>query len=78
MELIDGDQTTFLPLGYKLDNMLLEHETIDWARCTRQKIIYLKLDIAKTYDKVSWDFFFLTVRRMGIVDEFIDMIKLLL
>ncbi len=77
MELIDGDQTTFLPLGYKLDNMLLAHEKIDWARCIRQKIIYLKLDIAKTYDKVSWDFFFLAMRRMGIANEFINMIKLL-
>jgi hypothetical protein len=77
MKLIDGDQTTFLPLGYIVDNMLLAHETIDWARCTRQEIIYFKLDFAKAYDKVSWDFFFLAMRMMGIVDEFIDMIKLL-
>ncbi len=56
--------------------MFLAHEIIDWARCTKQKIIFLKLDFAKAYDKVSWDFLFLAMKRLGMDDAFISTIKL--
>jgi hypothetical protein len=60
---------TFLPLRHIFDKNILAHEIIDWARCTKQKIIFLKLDFAKAYDKVSW-------KRLGMANEFIYTIKL--
>jgi hypothetical protein len=33
MEVVDIDQTAFLPSRYVIDNVILAHETIDWARC---------------------------------------------
>jgi hypothetical protein len=56
--------------------MFLAHEKIDWARCTKNIYIFLKLDFAKAYDKVSWDFLFLAMKRLGMVGEFIDTMKL--
>jgi hypothetical protein len=34
MEVVDIDQTTFFPFRYVIDNVILTHETIDWARCS--------------------------------------------
>ncbi len=34
MEVVDIDQIAFLPLRYVIDNVILAHETIDWARCS--------------------------------------------
>jgi hypothetical protein len=42
------------------------------------KKIFFKLDFAKVYDKVSWDFLFLVMKRLEMADEFIDIMKLFL
>jgi hypothetical protein len=41
------DQTSYLPLKYILDNVLLAHETIDWGKRTKQLLVLLKFDFAK-------------------------------
>jgi hypothetical protein len=43
-EIIHEDQTSFLPMRYILDNVLLQHEAIEWARESRQEMLLLKLD----------------------------------
>jgi hypothetical protein len=40
-------------------------------------LIYFKLDFSKAYNKVSWQFLFLTMKKLGIVKEFVEMVKLL-
>jgi hypothetical protein len=35
-----------------LDNVLLVHETMDWAKRTNQSMVLLKLDFGKAYDEV--------------------------
>jgi hypothetical protein len=77
MEVIDANQTTFLPLRYILDNVLLTHETIDWAKKSKQDLIFLKLDFAQTNDKVSWNFLLKIIDMMGFAKEFFTMVKLL-
>ncbi len=57
MKIIDNDQIAFLPLRYILDNVLLTHQTIDWAKRFKQDMMFLKLKFAKVFDKVSWSFF---------------------
>jgi hypothetical protein len=37
----------------------------------------LKLDFAKAYDKVSWNFLLKTIDMMGFAKEFFTMVKLL-
>ena len=52
-EVIDSNQTTFLPLWFILDNILLTKKKIQWAKEFRQDSIFLKLDFSKAYDKVD-------------------------
>jgi hypothetical protein len=51
MEVVDTNQTTFLPImKYILDNILLVQETINWAQLFNQPLVFLKLDFVKAYD----------------------------
>jgi hypothetical protein len=40
-------------------------------------LIYFKLDFSKANNKVSWEFLFLTMKKLGIMKEFVEMVKLL-
>lgn len=77
MEIIDFNQSAFLPMRYILDNILLTHKVMDWAAQSGQPLIFLKLDFAKTYDTVDWRFMFRALEVLGFPDYFIDLIRLL-
>ena len=53
VEVIDNDLTAILPLHIFLDNILLTHESIQWAKESHQNSIFFKLDFNKTYDIVD-------------------------
>jgi len=40
-------------------------------------MVYLKLDLAKAYDKVEWDFLFNVMERIKVMKKFIGMVRLL-
>lgn len=40
-------------------------------------LVLLKLDFDKAYDKVSWELLFLIFKKMGMSQEFIEMVKML-
>jgi hypothetical protein len=46
-DIILEDQSTFLPLRYILDNVLVIHETIQWARETDQGINLIEIRLYK-------------------------------
>jgi hypothetical protein len=77
MEIISLDQSAFLPLRFIFDNILLTHETIDWAEYSGQPLIFLKLDFSKAYDMVDWPFLFAAMAKLGFPAAFVDMTKLL-
>jgi hypothetical protein len=77
MDIISYDQSAFLLLRFILDNILLTHETIDWADFLGQPLIFLKLDFSKAYDMVDWPFLFRAMERLGFPREFVSMTKLL-
>jgi len=37
-------------------------------------MIIFKLDFAKAYDKVAWEFLFLTMRKIGVIEELVEMV----
>jgi hypothetical protein len=37
-------------------------------------LIIFKLDFAKAYDKVAWEFSFLTMRKIGVIEELVEMV----
>jgi hypothetical protein len=53
METIDQNQSMFLPFRFILNNILLTHETIAWAKKSKQPLVFLKLDFSDAYDKVD-------------------------
>lgn len=77
MELISADQTCSLPLRYIVDNILLVQETLTWAKTSHQPLLLLKLDFAKAYDRVSWQFLFQAMNRLGFDQTFVHMTCLL-
>jgi len=56
---------------------LLAHETIDWAKHFNQPLVFKKLNFIKSYDKMGWDFIFLTLKKLGMAREFIGMVWLM-
>ena len=76
-DVISPAQTTFLPLRFILNNIVLTQETLHWAKSSKQPMIFLKLDFSKAYDKVSWRFFFHAMHKMGISVQYIGWVKLL-
>jgi hypothetical protein len=40
-------------------------------------LIILKFDFAKTYEKIDWEFVFMALEDMGMVNNFLEMVKLL-
>jgi len=49
-DVISEDQIAILSMCYILDNILVTHETIEWAKESNQDIILLKLNFMKAYD----------------------------
>jgi hypothetical protein len=73
----NSDQIAFLPLRFILDNILLTHESIQWAKESRQESIFLKLDFSKAYDIVDWAFMFQITEKLGMPNTFIHVIRML-
>jgi hypothetical protein len=76
MDVINQDQSTFLPFRFILNNILLTHETISWAKRSKQPLAFLKLNFSKAYDRMNWSFLFGCMKNLGIPVEFINMTNL--
>jgi hypothetical protein len=76
MEIISPDQSAFLPLRLILDNILLTHETLEWAEHTNQLLVILKLDFSKAYNMVNLNFLFQAMNKLGLLHEFIKLTSL--
>lgn len=75
-EIISLDQCAYLRNRFILDNILLTHETLAWAKKSKQETIFLKLDFSKAFDRVDWPFLFNTMAKMGFPPSFTNMVKL--
>lgn len=75
-KIISPDQCAYLRNRFILDNILLTHETLAWAKKSRQDTIFLKLDFSKAFDRVDWPFLFNIMSRMGFPPGFINMVRL--
>jgi hypothetical protein len=64
-----------LPFKFILNNILLTHEIISWAKRSKQSFMFLKLNFSKAYDKMNWNFLFGCMKNLVILVEFINMTK---
>lgn len=67
-----------MPNRYILCNILLQYETVEWAKESNQDLIFLKLDFIKAYDVVAYKFLFSVMRKLGKPEVFIQLVFLLL
>jgi hypothetical protein len=49
-----------------VDNVLLTHESWTWAKQNNHEVICMKLDLAKAYDAMAWEFMFQAIITIGI------------
>ena len=75
--MISPEQTAFLPLRYILDNIVFIQDTLHRAKISRQLSVFLKIDFAKAYVKVSWWFLFLAMSKIIMDEQFMGWVKLL-
>lgn len=68
-------QTAFIKGRQILDGPLLLNETIDWYKRRRKKLMLFKIDFAKAYDSLSWDYLFSILQAMGFGSKWISWIK---
>ncbi len=58
--------------------MFFTHETIDWTIRFNTPLLLLKLNFTKVYDKVSWVFLFNTMEKLRMLQEFVNLVSLLI
>jgi hypothetical protein len=64
-KVIKPSQTAFLPGRYILEGVVILHETIHELHRKKHKVLILKLDFEKAYDKVNWTFLQQVLRMKG-------------
>lgn len=64
--LISENQSAFVGDRQILDEVLLENEVVNWAKSCSKKLMLIKIDFAKAYDCVNWDFLDLIMEQMSL------------
>jgi hypothetical protein len=72
---ISKDQFVFFPTRFILDNVLTQHEIIQWIKESNQEMVLLKLGFRKAYDTVSREFLFEAMTRMDMPQSFVQMLN---
>lgn len=62
--LISENQSAFVGGHQILDGVLIANEIINWATTAKKKLMLLKIDFAKAYDSVNWDFLYSIMEQM--------------
>lgn len=71
-----GDsQTAFLKDRNILDGVVILNEVVEDAKKTKDKRLVLKVNFAKAYDFVDWDYLFEMMRLMNFSSKWVEWIK---
>lgn len=74
--IISLEQSAFVKGRLIVENIALAQELIhELGRKTRGGNVVLKLDMAKAYDRIEWDFMFAVLSKFGFSSAFTDIIK---
>jgi type VI protein secretion system component Hcp len=58
-----------------LEGVIILHETMHEMRKRKRKVIIMKLDFEKAYDKVQWSFLFEVLERKRFPEKWIQWMK---
>lgn len=76
-EVIHPDQTCAVPGRLITDSLVLIRDAICYARDRNIRLVVLNLDFEKAFDRVSHQYLFEVLRRMGFPDRFLAWVGLL-
>jgi len=70
--IIDEQQTTFVEGRHLLHSMVIANEVIDEAKRCNKSCLAFKVDYAKAYNSVCWEFLLYIMRRKGFCTKWIS------
>lgn len=73
--IIHGDQAGFMKGRRIEDQTELAHTVIEWCNITGKNGMIVCLDQEKAYDKILHDFLWASMKKFGIPDEYIDIVR---
>lgn len=78
MDLIHPSQAAFVPHRCIGDNVILNHEIMQYFHSKQGKRGYMaiKIDLAKAYDRVEWDVLLHVMSLLGFGDSFCNLVRL--
>ncbi|GJS37941.1 RNA-directed DNA polymerase, eukaryota [Tanacetum coccineum] len=73
--LISDVQTAFLPNRQILDGPFIINELLSWCKHKKQQAMVFKVDFAKAYDSIRWDFLEDVLRAFGFCSKWCSWIR---
>nr|GEY15330.1 RNA-directed DNA polymerase, eukaryota [Tanacetum cinerariifolium] len=73
--LISDVQTAFVPNRQILDGPFIVNELLDWCKRYKHQAMMFKVDFAKAYDSIRWDYLIDVLRSFGFGDKWCSWIK---
>jgi hypothetical protein len=73
--LVGPEQSAFISNRQILDGPLVLNEVVDWIKKKKKKIMLFKVDFAKAFDTVAWNYLLKCLEFMGFGNKWISMIK---
>jgi hypothetical protein len=74
-KLISRNQSAFIKGRLLVDGVLTINEVVDLAKRAREKCMIFKVDFAKAYDSVNWNFLVYMLKRFGFAEKWIAWMK---
>ncbi|GJX89545.1 putative RNA-directed DNA polymerase, eukaryota, reverse transcriptase zinc-binding domain protein [Tanacetum coccineum] len=74
-KIISPNQTAFIKGRQILDEVLVANEVIDYAQLTDLKLLLFKVDFAKAFDNVRWEFLLDVINQMGFSSKLLNWIR---
>ncbi|KAJ0616096.1 putative RNA-directed DNA polymerase [Helianthus annuus] len=73
--LISTSQSAFVGKRNILDGPLVVSEVVSWAKKSRTKVMLFKVDFAKAYDTLNWQFLLRVLKEMRFPDKWVSWIS---